>query len=229
MRPPLIYHPGVFWRDQAETIEVRTGETIDNLEVVVPRVTENGLTVQVVASPPVLEHVSVSVLSAAPLAVHAIGLNEQGAGTIKGLIEGRYFVAGRAWSHDLAFVAFEVVNFVQDSQEVSLHLQRAGRITGRIVAQRGRLPAHDGIRVGAAWVHDDVEINPLVPDNVVAGADGRFTIDGLFGRRKIELGLGGLSPDWRIHSVLRGRADVTTGVDVPPGSTVDLTVIVARR
>jgi hypothetical protein len=138
-------------------------------------------------------------------------------------------VAARAWSHDLAFVAFEVVNFVQDSQEVSLHLQRAGRITGRIVAQRGGLPALDGIRVGAAWVHDDVEINPLVPDNVVAGADGRFTIDGLFGRRKIELGLGGLSPDWRIHSVLRGRADVTTGVDVPPGSTVDLTVIVARR
>ena len=227
MRPPVIYHPGVFWREEATTIEVRTGETIENLEVVVPRVTGNGLTVHVAASSPVLENMSVSILSVAPLAVHAIGLNAQGSGTIKGLIEGRYFVAARAWSRDQAFVAFEVVNFVQDSQEVSLHMQRAGRITGRIVAQRGGLPSLEGVRVGAAWVHDDVEINPLVPDNVEAGPDRRFSINGLFGRRKMELG--GLSQDWRIQSVLQGRTDVTGGVEVPPGSTIDLTIVLARR
>ena len=227
MRPPVIYHPGVFWREEATTIEVRAGETIENLEVVVPRVTENGLTVHVAASAPVLENMSVSILSVAPLAVHAIGLSAEGSGTIKGLIEGRYFVAARAWSRDQAFVAFEVVNFVQDSQEVSLHMQRAGRITGRIIAQRGGLPSLDGVRVGAAWVHDDVEINPLVPDNVEPGPDGRFTINGLFGRRKMELG--GLSPDWRIQSVLQGRTDVTGGVEVPPNSTVDLTIVLARR
>lgn len=227
MRPPVIYHPGVFWREEAVTIEVSAGETIENLEVVVPRVTENGLTVHVAASAPVLENMSVSILSVAPLAVHAIGLNAEGSGTIKGLIEGRYFVAARAWSRGQAFVAFEVVNFVTDSQEVSLHMQRAGRITGRIVTQRGGPPSLDGVRVGAAWVHDDVEINPLVPDNVEAGPDGRFSINGLFGRRKMELG--GLSPDWRIQSVLQGRTDVTAGVEVPPNSTVDLTIVLARR
>ena len=227
MRPPLIYHPGVFWREEATTITLRAGETIDNIEVVVPRVTENALTVQVAASPPVLANVSASLLSAAPLAVYGIALNEAGVGTIKGLIDGRYFVAARAWSRDQSFVAFEAVNFVGQQQQVSLHLRHAGRIRGKIVTLRGALPSLDGVQIGAAWVHDDVQVNPLVPDHVKAGPDGRFLIDGLFGTRKMELF--GLSQDWRIQSVLQGRVDVTNGVNVPLDSTVDLTIVLARR
>ena len=227
LRPPLLYHPGVLWRQDATTITVAPGETIDNIEVVVPRVIENGLTVHVAASAPVLANVAASLLSVTPLAVHGIALNEHGVGTIKGLIEGRYFVAARAWSSDRAFVGFDAVNIAGDPKEVSLHLRRAGRITGRIVAQRGGLPALKGVRVGAAWIHEDVPVNPLVPDQVDAGPDGRFRIDGLFGTRKIELS--GLSQDWRIASVRQGRVDVTGGVNVPLDSTVDLTIVLARR
>jgi hypothetical protein len=163
----------------------------------------------------------------APLGVYGIALNEHGLGTVKGLIEGRYFVAARAWSRDQSFVGFDMVNIAGEPQRVSLHLRRAGRITGKIVAQRGRLPPLSGVRVGAAWIHEDVPVNPLVPDHVEAAKDGRFSIDGLFGTRKIELS--GLSQDWRIASVRHGRVDVTGGVNVPLDSTIDLTIVLARR
>lgn len=144
-----------------------------------------------------------------------------------GIPSGRYFVAARSWSDRDVLVASGIVDLVTDSHEIPLTLRRAGRITGKVVTERGGLPPIDGLRVGAAWVHDDVELNPLVPDQVAVSPDGKFRIDGLFGRRAMQLI--GLSADWRIRSVRQGRRDVTSGVEVAPARTVDVTIVVGRR
>jgi len=225
LRPPVIYYPGVLSRAEAGGIELGAGQTLDDLTIVVPSVLATTLTVRV--SSPAAANTAASILRAAPFLVRPVPLSADGVGTIKGLIEGRYFVAARAWSEGKAFAAFDVVDVAEESREVSLRLQPAGSITGKIVAQRGGLPPVAGVRVAASWIHDDVDINPLVPDQVDVAADGSFRIDSLFGLRQMQLI--GLPADWGIQSVLQGRSDVTRGVTVPADSNIDVTIIVARR
>jgi hypothetical protein len=95
------------------------------------------------------------------------------------------------------------------------------------VAQNGGLPPLDGVVAAAGWTHDDVEINPMTPDQVPVEADGSFKIEGLFGKRTLRLI--GLSPEWAVHAVRQGRSEVRGAVDVPLDTTVDVTIIVARR
>src|SRR6185503_7207973 len=139
--------------------------------------------------------------------------NEDGVATIKGLLEGRYFVATRARTNEQSWAAFQIIDFIAPSLDVSLHMQRAATIKGKIVAQKGGLPPLDGVVVAALWVDGDVEINPNTPDQVPVEADGTFRIDGVFGRRAFKLLR--LSPEWRLHSILQGRSEVTSGIDVP--------------
>jgi hypothetical protein len=195
--------------------------------VVLPRVSENSLTAHV-SSPAAVEGMTATLIGVTPRLVRHIRLSAEGTGTVNGLPEGRYFVWARARTADATVAAFDVVDLLHDSHELTLPLQPAGRITGRIVAQRGGLAPVDGVRVAAAWIHHGVDVDPLVPDQVEAGPDGYFSIDGLFGTRSLQLI--GLSPEWQIQSVLQGRADVTsTGVDIIPGTTINLTVVVASR
>jgi hypothetical protein len=49
----------------------------------------------------------------------------------------------------------------------------------------------------------------------------------LFGRRQFQLL--GLSDEWRVTAVRAGRSDVTSGIDLTPGSTTEITVVVSRR
>ena len=81
--------------------------------------------------------------------------------------------------------------------------------------------------VNAAWVDGDTEINPLAADQSVVNADGSFRIDGLFGRRAIHVI--GLSPDWRMHSILQGRSIIASAVEVALDTTVDVTIVVTRK
>jgi hypothetical protein len=141
-------------------------------------------------------------------------------------LPGKYFVSARGWINDRAWAAFEVADFFPPSLELSLQMKPAGSIKGRIVAQNGGLPPLDGVVVAAGWAYDDEEISPAIPDQVPVASDGSFTIDGLFGQRMLRLI--GLSPEWRVYAVRQGRSDVTH-VDVPFDTTVDITIVVARR
>lgn len=76
-------------------------------------------------------------------------------------------------------------------------------------------------------VEADVEINPSAKDQVPVEADGTFRIDDVFGRRAFTLLR--LSPDWRLHSILQGRSEVTSGIDVPLDTTVEVTIVLTRR
>jgi hypothetical protein len=226
MRLPIVYYPGVVSPEEAAAIELTAGLVTDNITVVVPPIGDHPLTLRVSALA-ALSKVEARVIRASPLMIRRVDLDAEGVGTIRGLLEGRYFATARQWSESQVLVAFQVVDFAPHSPDIRLTLERAGRVKGRIVAERGGLPPVTGVRVGASWIHDDVEIDPLVPDQVEVAPDGTFQIDGLFGVRRLELIA--LPADWRVQSILRGRFDVANGVDVPPASNVDVTIVVARR
>ena len=227
MALPRVFYPGVFQHLEATPVEFRSGLVADDLVIVIPSTQDNLLSVKVSSGPLAIGDVRASLLRSAPLSARTIPLNEDGTGTVKGIMEGRHFVAARGWIKDRAWAAFEMVDFVPPSREVSLQMVPAGRLSGRVVAQNGGVPPLEGVFVAAAWTHDDVEVNPMAPDQVGVAADGSFRLEGLFGRRTVRLI--GLSPDWRLLSVMRGRSAVTAGIDVPLDTTVDITIVVARR
>ena len=227
VRPPLLYYPGVIDRGSAKTITLAPGKTLDNVNFVLPDLSANTLTLRVSSPEPAVGNAAAAVIRASPLMTARVGLDAYGIGRLGGLLPGRYFAAARASTATKVFTAFQVVNFTGDRQEVMLRLQPAGAIAGRLVAQRGALPPLVGVRVAASWVHDDVEVNPLVPDQVEAAADGRFRIDGLFGQRAMQLI--GLPADWGVNAVLQGRRNVGRAVTVTPGSTTTVTIVLGRR
>jgi hypothetical protein len=226
VRLPVVFYPGVFRAEDATQFEFVPGRIVDDLIFVVPAVTDNILTIRASTGPVPLSNIRTSFIGS-ERRVHPITLGADGIGTIKGLIEGRYFVAARARTNEQSWAAFEIIDFIAPSLDVSLHMQRAATIKGKIVSQKGGLPPLDGVVVAALWVDGDVEINPNTPDQVPVEADGSFRIDGVFGRRAFKLLR--LSPEWRLHSILQGRSEVTSGIDVPLDTTVDVTIVVTRR
>jgi hypothetical protein len=227
VRHPLVYYPGVIERDAARIITLSPGEILGNVDFVLPDLSANKLTLRVHSPGPDVSDVAAAVIRAAPLMTACVGVDAYGLGHLGGLLPGRYFAAARTTMAGRVFTAFRVIDFSGGSQDVILALQPAAVIAGRIVARRGSPPSLDGVRVAAAWTHDDVEVNPLVPDQVVAAPDGSFRIDGLFGRRVMQLV--GLDPAWSVVSVRQGRRDVTRGVAVAPGTTTTVTIVLARR
>lgn len=224
---PTVFYPGVFQHDEATPVGFSEGRITGDLNIVVPSTAGNALTVRVAPGPVPLGDVRAALIRSAPLMAKTIALDDQGAGTVKDLLQGRYFVAARGWIKDRAWAAFEVADFVPPSLALSLQMKPAGSITGKIVAQTGGLPPLDGVVVAAGWTHDDVEINPMTPDQVPVEADGSFKIDGLFGQRALRLI--GLSPEWAVYAIRRGRSELRGAVDVPLDTTVDITIVVARR
>jgi len=227
LRLPIVFYPGVFNSDEATRVELIAGRTNDNLLFTLPEATDSVLTVRV--SPGALEFAGVktSLIRPSPLVVTPISLSDDGIGVVKGLLAGHYAVLAQGSIGDTPWAAFEIANFFPPSFDVSLQMAPAGRIAGRIVAQQGGLPPLNGVRLAASWVYDDVEINPLTFDETDVAADGSFRIGGLFGRRSIRVI--GLPSGWSVSSILQGRSDVTSGIDVPLDSTVELTIVVSRQ
>lgn len=226
-RQPTIYYPGVLTRDDAGRVELTAGRVTANITITVPSILESTLTVRVAPPDAAIPSVSVSLIRPSPLMNRPLQLDGEGRTTVRGLTEGRYFVAATGLSPDGLWVAHELVDFIGDA-DISLSLQPAGRIRGRVVTNRGILPPLTDATVGAVWVDEDVTLNPLAPEESPIAADGTFEIVGLFGRRQLKLLR--FDPDWRIHSVLHGRIDVaTTGVVVAPHSTTEVTIVVSRR
>jgi hypothetical protein len=224
---PPVYYPGVLDPDGAQELDASAGSVTTGISIVLPRAVAHAMVVRV-AAPPTAQDVSVTLMSVAPRVARRIDLNADGVGTVKGLQERRYWVKAQARSGDDTLAAFEIVDLIQDTHEVNLLLQPSGRITGKVVAERGGVPPLDGLRVAAAWMDDATEIDPLVPDQAEVSPDGLFSLEGLFGTRALQLI--GLSPDWQVRSILLGRSDITsTGVDLLAGTTVQVTVVVGRR
>jgi len=227
-RPPIIYYPGVMNRDEAGTVELIAGRVNDNITITLPPVLESTLTVRVPPPDATMPSVTVSIVRAEPLMTRRLQLDADGRATITGLVAGRYFLTATGLAEQEAWVAYQALDFVEGSIDVSLNLQPGGRIRGRIINDRDGLPPMGDAIVGAVWVEEGVTLNPMTPEEAQVAADGTFEIGGVFGRRKLQLIR--FDPVWLIQSVRHGRSDVTTtGVDVAPGSVAEVTVVVRRR
>jgi hypothetical protein len=125
-------------------------------------------------------------------------------------------------------VAYEIVDYVEGVYEVALQLQPAGRIHGSIVSEKGGLPPLSGVTIKAPLFHDDVEINPLSPDQGDVAEDATFEIEGMFGQRQLQVM--GLDPGWTVVAIRQGRSDVAPrGIDVPLDATVEVSIVIGRR
>ncbi len=228
LTPPIVYYPGGLSWEEAAGLTLEAGRVVDRLTVVVPRISENVLTVVMPPPDATITNPSVSLLRQSPLAVRQVTLNREGIGTITGVLPGRYFVSARAESSDKHWAAFEVVDFIEDGYEVRLQLVPTGGITGRIVVESGALPSLETAMVGASWIHDGEEVNPLSFDETRTSTDGSFRINYLFGTRKLQLH--GLDSGWEIAAVRQGRTDVTTsGIVVVPDGVIEATIVIRRR
>lgn len=227
-RTPLVYYPGVLKREEAGFVEVVAGKDTDGVVITVPPVLDRTLTVRIPPPDSTMSAVNVSLVRAEPLMSRRLDIDSEGHVAIKGLIDGRYVVMATALSGKERWADYQAIDFFRDSIDVSLQLRPTGRIRGRIVADNGGVPPLDGASVGAVWIDNDVLLNPLAPEEGAVASDGSFEIPGLFGRRMLQLGQ--FDPGWRIHAVLQGRSDVTTtGIDVAPDATAEVTIVVRPR
>jgi hypothetical protein len=227
-RPPIIYYPGVLTREDAGFVAVSTGGVEEDITIRIPRSLESTLTVHMPPPDATMTSVAVSIIRPSPLMTQRLELDADGQAVVRGLVAGRYLLTATALQGQQRWADYQAVDFFDDSIDISLHLQPAGRMRGRIVTDRGGLPPLNDATVGAAWIDEDVALNPMTPDESGVAIDGTFAIDGLFGRRRLQLIR--FDPDWRIESVFYGKNDVTeTGVDIVPNSTTEVTIVVGRR
>jgi len=228
LRPPIVYFPGVLMFGDASFVELAAGEITSGLTIVAPRLSDNTLTVRVVTIEHSLSGVEVSFVRAMPLVTRPVPIDASGVGTIKGIAPGLYFLTARARSQDRHWVAHDLVEFSDGEQEVLLYLEPAARIAGRVVGENGAPITYDGVRVGATWLHDGIEVNPLDITETPVAANGTFTLDGLFGTRKLQLI--GLDPDWEVRSIVQDRSDVTgSGVALTANTESKVVITLGRR
>jgi len=228
LTPPVVYYPGGLSWEEAVGVTLVAGKVTDGLTITVPRINENALTILVPPADATISDISVSVLQESPRLRRKIDLNAEGAGTIKGIVPGRYFVTARAASRDKQWAAYDVVDFIEDVHETRLQLMPTGSIAGKIVADKGDLPPLEGVMIGASWIHDGAEVDPINVDEVPVAPDGSFRVDNLFGTRQLQLRALGL--EWEVAAIRQGRADVTEGgVIVVPDATTQATIVLRRR
>jgi hypothetical protein len=213
---------------EASFIELVPGRTTDDVKIVAPRLSDNTLTVRVVTIEHALSSVEVSFVRAVPLVTRPVPIDGDGVGRIKGIAPGQYFLAARARSQDRNWVAHDLVEFADGEQEVLLYLQPASRIAGRVDGENGAVIDFGGVRVGATWMHDGNEVNPLDITEAPVAPDGSFRLDGLFGTRKLQLL--GLGPEWQIRSIVQDRSDVTSaGITLTADREAKVVITVGRR
>ena len=228
VRPPVLYFPGVLQLADAGSIELVAGQTLDDITFVAPAIADNALIVRIVTAEQAMSQLDVSFVRVEPLLARPIAIDSEGTGTLTGLAPGRYFLTARGLSGGRIWTAYDIVDFGGDMQEVLLHMQRAARISGRITMEKGAATAFDGVRVGAAWVEDGVEINPLNVDEAAVSANGTFSFDGLFGTRKLQVV--GLDPQWEIKSITQDRTDVTvSGLSLTADTEAKVVIVLGRQ
>lgn len=228
LRPPIVYYPGVLQFGDAGFVELVAGETTNDVTIVAPRLSDNALTVRVATIEQSLSGLEVSFVRVAPLVIRPVAIDATGVGTIKGLAPGQYFLTARGRSQDRNWGAHELVEFAGGEQEALLYLQPAARISGRIVGEKGAPVDFAGVRVGATWLQDGVEVNPLDIAEAPVAMNGTFLLDGLFGTRRLQLI--GLDPEWQIQSIVHDRSDVTgSGVALTADTEAKVVITLGRR
>ncbi len=228
-RRPSVFYPGVLAAEDARPIRVTGGLVTSGVTFSYPKIANRSLTVRISTPAAGATDIRAWLYRIEPRMTREIRLDADGAGSVEGLIGGRYFIAAGAEADSKPLVAFEVADLFNDSADVALLLQEPGHLTGKVVADRGDPPSLSGVRIAAKWIDDDgAEIDPVGLNEVEVSPDGSFHIDEVFGLRS--LNLVGLPAGWQVQSISQGRTELSAaGVTVAPGTTLDLVVRVVRR
>ena len=223
---PPAYFPGVLDQVDAWPIDVKPGEIIE-FDFNMPPISVGSIKT-IISGPDgyALEYVRVTRPEANQ--IKTVKLLDGGVGYTDGLREGRYIVSARARSRDTQLAAWEIVHMIAGEIAVSLDLEPTATIFGRIVSERDGLPPMGGTRVVAALSDGTIDLDPLSHDAGQVTADGSFTIEGVFGTRTFRVE--GLDSGWQVIAIRQGRATISSsGLDLAPGATIDIAIVVARK
>jgi hypothetical protein len=154
-------------------------------------------------------------------------VSDEGEASVADLAEGRYAIAARAVAGSDMLAAYQLIIVGEGEYAVPMQLEPTATVAGRVVVDRGGVPPIDGVTVEAHWVDGRLKLDLTGPERVPVAPDGSFAMRGLFGRRQFHVF--GLSDEWRVTAVRAGRSDVTSGIDLAPGSSTELTIVVSRR
>lgn len=221
----IMYYPGVHSRADALPLTVAMGTTLE-IEIRA-RDTPVG-TIRTTLSGPRGFRVEKMTL-ARPYTNTQVNMKVSGAGTAVAtdLLEGRYVIAARARAGSRTLAAYQLIIIGVGEYEVPMKLEPTARVTGRVVVDTGGPPPVAGVSVEAHWVSGKLKLDPAGPDRSAVRRNGSFTMPGLFGRRQFQLF--GLSDQWRVSAVRASGSDVTSGLDLVPGSSTEITIVVSRR
>ena len=223
---PPVYFPGVFDEVDGWPIDIKAGEIVE-LDFHMPPLPIGSIKA-VVTGPDGYSLDHVRALRPEANQIKNLTVVDHGVGYVEGLREGRYIVVARGRSADGPLAAWEIVHMTAGEVPVTLDLKPTARVYGRVMPDRDGLPPLAGVRVVAAWTDGAIDLDPLGRDEGEVTADGSFSIDGVFGMRMVRVA--GLDPAWQVRAVRYGRTDITaSGIDVLPGTTIEIAILVSRR
>ena len=222
----VMYYPGVHERDAALPVTVDAGAQVE-IEIRMREIPS--ATIRTTLSGPEgyrLQKMTLANPDTRLLRSMTVGAD--GAASIADLDEGRYIISATATVGSETLAAYQLIIVGVGEYDVPMYLEPTATLTGRVIVERGGTPPIDGVIVEAHWVASgNTKLDLTGPERVSIGPDGSFSMSGLFGRRQVQLF--NLSDDWRVTAVRAGRTDVTSGIDLTPGSTTELTIVVSRR
>src|SRR5688500_12446718 len=222
----VMYYPGVHQRDAALPVIVDAGAQVE-IEIRMREIPT--ATIRTTLSGPEgyrIERMTLANPDTRLLRTMTVDAN--GAASIADLDEGRYIISATATVGSDTLAAYQLIIVGSGEYDVPMYLEPTATVTGRIVVDRGGMPPVDGVTVEAHWVASGgTKLDLTGPERVPPSPDGSFTMSGLFGRRQVQLF--GMPDEWRVVAVRAGRSDITAGIDLAPGSTTEITIVVARR
>jgi hypothetical protein len=223
----VMYYPGVHERDAAQPVTVDAGAQVE-IEIRMREIPS--ATIRTTLSGP--EGYQVQKMTLAnpdSRLLRSMAVDANGAASIGDLDDGRYIISATATVGSKTLAAYQLIIVGTGDYDVPMYLEPTATVTGRVVVDRGgALPPVDGVTVEAHWIASGgTKLDLTGPERVSLSPDGSFSMSGLFGRRQVQLF--GLSDEWQATAVRAGRADVTSGIDLVPGSTTEVTIVVSRK
>ena len=220
-----MYYPGVPSRDEAQPVTAEIGGTVEielrlrDIPVAAIRTTLSG--------PDGFRVQKMTLVNPDTRMLINMHVSDEGVASVSDLDEGRYAIAVTAAAGSNTLAAYQLIVVGAGDYDVPLQLEPTATVAGRVVVDRGGVPPVDGVTVEAPWVSDNLKLDLTGPERTSVAPDGSFTMRGLFGRRQFHLF--GLSDEWRVTAVRAGRSDITSGIDLAPGSAIEISIVVTRR
>ena len=220
-----MYYPGVHVRDEAHPITAEIGATVD-IEIRLREIPS--ATIRATLHGPAGFRVQKMTVANPDTRMLLSGtVSDEGVATVADLDQGRYVIAARGAAGADTLAAYQLIIVGVGDYDVPMQLEPTATVSGRVVVDRGGVPPVDGVTAEAHWVSGNLKLDLTLPERVAVSPDGSFTIRGLYGRRQFQLF--GLPDEWRVTAVRAGRYEVTSGIDLAPGSSTEITIVISRR